>query len=81
MLFLAFTNIIFFPIKFCDEISFPESLQRIYLQGIDFYSRSIVTADSQPQPLDLGHYYKFVSTFLRLNDHTRGHHSLSERDL
>ena len=49
--------------------------------GINFYSRSIVTADSQQQPLDLGHYYKSLSTFLRLTNHTRGHHSLSKRDL
>ena len=41
--------------KFRNEFSFPELLQRIYLRDIDFYSRSTVTADSQPQPLGLAH--------------------------
>ena len=82
----SFTAVSFVLINFLsqhvfDEISFPESLLRIYFHGIDFYSRSIVTADSQQQPLDLEHYYKSLSTFLRLTDHTRGHHSLSARDL
>ena len=66
---------------FFEEISFSESLLRIYFHDIDFYSRNIVAADSQQQPLDLEHYYKSLSTFLRLSNHTRGHHSLSKRDL
>ena len=78
---VSFVLIIFLSQHVFEEISFPESLLRIYFHDIDFYSRSIVTADSQLQPLDLGHYYKSLSTFLRLTDHTRGHHSLSERDL
>ena len=66
---------------FFEGISFSESLLRIYFHNIDFYSRYIVAADSQQQPLDLEHCYKSLNTFLRLSNHTRGHHSLSERDL
>ena len=53
----------------------------MHFPGIDFYSRIIVTANSQQPPLDLEHYYKSLSTFLRLANHTRGHHSLSKRDM
>ena len=66
---------------FFEGISFSESLLRIYFHDIDFYSRYIVAADPQQQPLDLEHCYKSLSTFLRLSNYTRGHHSLSEKDL
>ena len=78
---VSFVLIIFLSQHVFEEISFPESLLRIYFHDIDFYSRSTVTADSQQQPLDLEHYYKSLSTFLRLTNHTRGHRSPSERDL
>ena len=53
----------------------------MHFLDMDLYSRSIITADSQQPPLDLEHCCKSLSTFLRLSNYTRGHHSLSERDL
>ena len=77
----SFVLINFLAQHFFDEFSFPESLLRIYFHDIDFYSRDIVAANSPQPPLDLEHCYKSSSTFLRLSNHTRGHHSLSKRDL
>ena len=49
-------NYFFSRNMFFEKISFPESLPRIYFHDMDFfYSRSIVTANSQPPPLDLEH--------------------------
>ena len=57
---VSFVLIIFLSQHVFEEISFPESLLRIYFHDIDFYSRSTVTADSQLQPLDLVHLLQIL---------------------
>ena len=61
-------------IKFCNESSFAELLQRIYLHGIDFYSRNtITTTHNYNHSTSCANYkssYTFCAYLITLEDTT-----------